>query len=382
MEEGGYEKFMRRAISLARKARFTTCPNPAVGALLVKSGQIVAEGWHHGAGLPHAEIECLKAAKDSGIDPHGATMVVTLEPCVHYGKTPPCVDALLEAGVSGLVYGTTDPNPEAGGGAQRLKQAGLDVVGPVLEEECRDLISDFIVWQKTERPYMVLKLASTLDGRIATRNGHSRWISNEVSRHSVHCMRADIALSGGAILIGGNTFYTDNPKLTARCEGHAGARQPLACIMTSRLPKTDADYFLLRNRPAETVFFASPASAASTRAEALRKIGCRVFAVGRNQAGKPDFPSMLKLLRNELGCNYVLCEGGGTLALSLLEARLIDEFHLHIAPMILGDNDARPLFMGRSPLSLDDGLRMRFCASEVVAGDARLLLRPKDALTG
>ncbi len=371
-----FEPFMREAIGLARKALFRTYPNPAVGAVLVIDGKTVARGWHKGAGLPHAEVECLRDAAEQGIDPHGATMIVTLEPCNHQGKTPPCADAIIEAGITRLVYGTRDVNPQASGGVDRLKAAGVEVIGPVLERECLDLIADFLVWQNTNRPYVLLKLASTLDGRIATRTGHSRWISSEASRRKAHELRQAIGLCGGAILIGGGTFRADNPELTSRLENGQSSPQPLACILTSRLPKADADFHLLKERPGQTVFFASPAATASTTAEALRKIGCRVLPLGPNVRGVPDFSLKLTDIRNDLGCPYVLCEGGGRLALSMLEAGYIDEFHLHLAPLILGDNDARPLFNGRAPLSLDEALDMRFCETSICAGDAHLLLRP------
>lgn len=374
-----FAPYMEEAIALARRARFRTWPNPAVGAVLVNAqGSIVASGWHHAAGHPHAEIECLKDAAAKGVDPRGLTMVVTLEPCVHFGKTPPCSDALIEAGIGRLVYGTTDPNSEAGGGASRLAEAGVEVVGPVLQQQCKDLIADFTVWQTTDRPYILLKLACTLDGRIATRTGHSRWISSDSSRGQVHGLRADIAQSGGAVLIGGGTFRADNPQLTSRLEGQPNAKQPLACVLTSRLPKPDADLRLLRERPDQTVFFASPAATASTTAEALRKLGCRILALGPGANGSPDFALMFSEIRNDLGCPYVLCEGGGKLALSLLESGYIDEFHLHMAPLVLGDNDARPLFEGRSPLSLDEALKMRFCQARICDADVHLVLRPLD----
>lgn len=371
-----YEAFMLQAMALAEKGRFKACPNPCVGAILVKNGKIIGRGWHHKAGGPHAEIECLRDCREKGHDPQGAEMVVTLEPCAHFGKTPPCADAIIAAGVSRLVYGMRDPNPQAAGGLEKLRQAGVEIIGPVCEDKCRDLIADFIVWQTTQRPYVILKLASTLDGRIATRTGHSRWISAPASRELVHVMRSGIAVCGGAILIGGGTFRADNPSLTARCACGASSAQPYACVFTSRLPKKDADFNLLKDSPERTVFFASPAAAASTTAEALRQIGCRIFAIGQSAGGGPDFSLMFRIIREELHCLYTLCEGGGHMALSLLEEHYVDEFHLHMAPLILGDNDAIPLFSGRSPLELEEALALRFCSSSIRAGDAHLLLRP------
>ena len=376
MPEENYEKFMAEAIALAEESRFSTYPNPAVGAVLVKDGAVVARGRHRGAGMPHAEIECLEDARSRGIDPAGTTLVVTLEPCVHYGKTPPCSDAILAAGIKTLVYGCEDPNSEAAGGARLLAEKGVEVIGPVLKQECEDLIADFRVWREGRRPYVILKLACTLDGRIATRSGHSKWISDESARKDVHRLRSAIGKTGGAILIGGGTFRGDNPALTYRLDEEKDAPQPLACVLTSRLPKADADFHLLTERPKDTVFFASPAATASTAAEALRKLGCRIFAVGPSRKGGPDFDKMFAEIKEDLHCPYVLCEGGGKLAFSLLRAGFIDEFHLHMAPIILGDNEATPLFNGNMPLSLEDGLSLRFCKTFIRDNNARLLLRP------
>lgn len=376
LDTSPYAPFMAEAISLARKGRFATCPNPMVGAVLVDGDVAVARGYHTRVGAPHAEIECLADAKLKGIDPRGKTMVVTLEPCRHFGKTPPCVDALLDAGIGTLVYGARDPNKEAAGGADYLAQRGVRIIGPVLERECQDLLADFNTWVVRERPYVILKLASTLDGRIATRTGHSQWISSEGSRRDVHDLRAGIGAAGGAILVGGGTFRADNPALTAR--GGQIIRQPLACVLTSRLPKPDADFKLLSERPGEIIFFASPAAAASTTADALRKMGCAVIALGPGQGQRPDFAAMFKFLRQEMGCYYTLCEGGGSLALSLLEAGFVDEFHLHVAPVILGDENAKPLFGGRAPLSMDEAMGLRLCAASVRHGDIHIILRPLD----
>lgn len=370
-----YSGYMRAAISEAEKSRFNTWPNPAVGAVLIKDGQIVARGRHEAAGGPHAEISCLADARSKGIDPRGAAMAVTLEPCAHYGKTPPCADALLEAGITTLIYGAPDPNPMAGGGAAKLARAGVTVTGPVLRQECEDLIADFKIWLAGERPYVILKLASSLDGRIAARSGQSRWISGPEARKEVHGLRGKIGRAGGAVLIGGGTLRADNPELTARLPDSPA--QPLACVFSSRLPQADSDCRLLKDRPEQTIFFTSPGASASTAAEALRRLGARVFPVSLSpKDGSPDFKSMLAEMRRNLNCPYVLCEGGGRLGLSLLEAGLVDEFHLYMAPMALGDNDARPLFAGRAPMSLDEALKMRFCGMDMSGKDARLILRP------
>lgn len=374
---------MDRAIQLAECGRWKACPNPTVGAVLVRDGQIVAEGFHTACGSPHAEIECLRAARKNGIQPADCTLVVTLEPCNHYGKTPPCAKAVLEAGIRSVVVGVRDPNPAAAGGLEFLAEHGVRVEYGVREQSCRDLIADFLIRQKSDRPYILLKLASTLDGRIATRTGHSRWISNEASRRQVQYLRAGVGLCGGAVLIGASTFRADNPRLTVRqpipaLYGTNAPRQPLACVLTSRLPEATADYALLQQRPRETLFATTYTAASSPRAAALRALGIRVWGL---PAAAPDGPlQLLPLfvrLRKELDCPYVLCEGGGTLALSLLTAGLVDEFLLHLSPRILGDDKARPLFSGRCLHTMDEALNMCITHTAMCQDDLHITLRPR-----
>lgn len=368
-----FAPFMRHAVSLAEKGRWTAAPNPTVGAVLVQNGQIVAEGWHAVCGQKHAEIACLDDARHKGVDPSLCTLFVTLEPCNHTGKTPPCAKAVLEAGIRHVVIGMKDPNPTAAGGAAFLAEHGVRVDGPVEERLCRDLVADFIVWQTARRPYVILKMAETIDGRIAARSGHSQWISCEESRREVHKLRAGTGLAGGAVLVGGNTLLADNPLLTAR--DVPVVRQPLACALSSRIPTKPLRLF--HERPEETIFFTSAASAASTKAEALRRQGVRI--IGLNEwdiPGGRDLAQMMLWLWNEAGCRYVLCEGGGTLGQSLLRAGLVDEFRLFICPKILGDNQASPLFDGRAPLTMDEALGMRIANVKMTGSDCCLTLRP------
>ena len=369
-----HESFMREAIALAERGRWRTAPNPTVGAVLVRDGQIVARGWHQVCGEAPAEVNCLRDAAEKGVDVSGCTMYVTLEPCNHHGRTGPCSHAVLAAGVRHVVVGMADLNDKAAGGAEFLRQNGVRVDMGILEEECRDLVADFIVWQTTKRPYVILKMASTLDGRIAAGKGRAQTVSNEASHAEVQRLREGVGRAGGAVLIGGNTFALDDPRLTARTPG--AERQPLAAVMTSRLPGGDSTARLLEERPQEAVFFSTAAQAASPAAVALRAKGARVYGVERQADGRSlDAEHVLSILREEEGCHYVLCEGGGRLALSLLEQGLVDEFHLHLAPTILGDEDATPLFSGRSTDSMEDALRMRVTRTAVVDGDIHLYLR-------
>lgn len=369
-----FTSFMTEAIALAEQGRWATAPNPVVGAVLVRDGTVVARGWHKAYGENHAEVHCLADAADKGIDPSQCTLVVTLEPCNHQGKTPPCTDAILAAGIRHVVIGLADPNPEAAGGAARLTAEGVQVETGVCEDACRELVSDFLIWQNTKRPYVILKLAMTLDGRIATRTGYSQWITNEESRHLVHTLRAGVGRAGGVVLVGGNTLYADNPSLTARETETETLRQPLAAAITSRVPGLDSLY-LLKERPKETILFTTASGAATPRAAALRERGVRIFGIMQWKTGGKDILQILQHLRMEEGCPYVLCEGGGKLGLSLLESGVVDEFHLHIAPKVLGDNEAKPLFDGRSPLSMDEALPLRLAGMNRCGDDAHLLFR-------
>ena len=374
---------MDEAIRLAEERRFLTAPNPCVGAVLVREGDVVAGGCHQGAGSPHAEIEALRDAAEKGIDPATCALVVTLEPCSHHGLTPPCTDAILAASIPHVVIGAMDPNPEASGGAEILRRNGVRVETGVARQECEDLISDFTTWQTGPYPYILLKLASTLDGRIATRTGHSRWITCEASRKRVHELRRRM----DAVIVGGNTFHYDSPRLDYRLEDDSAPddKQPLAVVVTSRLPDPGDSSFLLRERPTETIFWTTVAAAAGPKAKGLRERGVRVVGLpaspssdgtARGPRAELDLAEGLRLLRAEAGCRYALCEGGGRLGLSLIREKLVGEFHLHLSPRILGDNEATPLFDGLSPLTMDEALPLRFVESHMCGRDFLLTLRP------
>ncbi len=371
-----HDVFMEHAVRLAEKGRWTAAPNPAVGAVLVREGNVVAEGWHACFGEEHAEVNCLRNAREKGIDPSDCTLYVTLEPCSHQGKQPPCTHAVLEAGIKRIVVGMPDINPLAAGGVAFLRDHGVDVTVGVMEQACRDLVSDFIVWQTTSRPYVILKMAATLDGRISAGTGHKTVISCGASRDEVMRLRRNIAVAGGAVLIGGNTFVMDDPLLTARIEG--AEKQPLAAVVTSRLPQPEKKSRLVDERPADCIFFSTAAKAASPAAAALRSKGSRVYVADRYADGKLlDLKQCLEILREKENCLYVLCEGGGKIACALLENNLADEFHLHLSPAILGDPDAPGLFSEFAPAgSIEDALRLRIVRTSVVDGDVHLYFRP------
>ncbi len=376
-----YHPFMHEAIRLAKNAQWKTAPNPAVGAVLVQDGVVVAHGWHKGVGTAHAEVAALEDAEKQGVDPSKCKLIVTLEPCKHHGKTPPCVDAILRARIPHVIIGALDPNPLASGGAEILRAQGVRVDEGIAEAECLDLIDDFITWQTTDLPYVILKLASTLDGRIATRTGHSQWITSPETRQEVQKLRRSMQ----AIIVGSNTFYQDDPKLTARTDEDALLpQQPLAIVVTSRLPDAGTTHYLLRERPTETIFWTTVAAAASPKAETLRRAGARVL--GLPSSPRSDKTSKVRAelslheglvhLRKELNCHYVLCEGGGRLGLALLDKGFARELHLHLAPKILGDADATPLFAGKAPTLMDDALQFRITETQISASDILLTMRP------
>ncbi len=367
-----FAPFMREAVILAQRGRWTTAPNPCVGALLVREGLIVARGWHTACGEAHAEVECLRDAAKKGIDPAACTLVVTLEPCNHTGKTPPCSHAIIAAGIRHVVVGTCDPNPVAQGGIAFLREHGVRVETGICEQDCRDSIADFITWQSSALPYGILKLASTLDGRIATRTGHSRWVTGNEARQRVHTLRSHV----DAVIVGGNTFRVDNPRLTCRLQD--APRQPLAVVVTSRLPSAKAPLHLLHERPHETIFWTSQSAACSAPAEALRRCGIQVTGLTCTQSGKLDLHAGLALLRAEHQCHYTLCEGGGALALSMLEAGLAHELELHMSPKLLGDDKAVPLFAGRAPERMDQALDLRVAHVTRIGQDIILGLRLKE----
>lgn len=364
---------MAQAVELALQGKGATAPNPCVGAVLVRDGVVVAQGWHRRYGEAHAEVACLADAKAKGADPSACALYVTLEPCNHQGKTPPCTRAVLAAGIRTVVVGCADPNPRVeGGGAAFLRDHGVDVRVGLLERECLDLIADFTTWQFTDRTYNLLKLAATLDGRIAASTGHSAWVSGPESREAVHLLRTQV----DAVIVGGGTLRQDNPRLTARPGGVDAGRQPLAVVVTSLLPEPGADIALLRERPEQTILWTSAPSAATARAETLRDQGVRVWALPNAGEGLDLRPGYVRL-RQEAGCHTTLCEGGGRLGLSLLEQGLMDEFRYFLAPKALGDDQAVPVFAGRTVERMDQALELRLSDARMSGQDILLTYRPK-----
>lgn len=364
---------MSCAVELGARGRGATAPNPCVGAVLVDGSHIVAGGWHTKYGAPHAERECLKSARAKGINPAGMTMYVTLEPCNHHGKTPPCTEAIIEAGIGKVVVGMRDPNPVAAGGIEMLRENGIEVELGVLEDECRDLLADFLLWQKTSSPFNFIKMAATLDGKIASRFRTPDAVSCSESFQRVHELRSMV----DAVVVGGGTFYADNPSLTCRADGLApDFQQPLAVIITSRLPETPDMFTLLKDRPASTIFLTTETAARSPRADVLRQAGTSVWPLP-GEPGNLNLNLGFERLRYERGCHYTLCEGGGQLAMQMVRQGLADEIVHFVTPRILGDDEAPSAYSGRSAVSMCDTFDFRILKTEPTGTDIMITMRPK-----
>ncbi|OGU20746.1 MAG: riboflavin biosynthesis protein RibD [Hydrogenophilales bacterium RIFOXYD1_FULL_62_11] len=349
---------MARALQLAARGRYTTSPNPRVGCVIVRDGRVVGEGWHERAGTPHAEVHALKAAGDAA---RGATVYVTLEPCSHHGRTPPCAEALINAGVGRVVAAMTDPNPlVAGGGISMLTLAGVEAEVGLMQAEARALNPGFVSRMTRQRPWVRLKTASTLDGKTALANGQSQWITGEAARADVQHLRARAC----AILTGSGTVLADNPRMNVR-DFDIG-RQPLRVVVDSAL-RTPADAAIL---PA---LIACHHADPTTRA-LLERSGAEVVELP-GADGRVDLLALFTLLAQR-GVNELHIEAGAALNGALLAAGLVDEWVAYVAPMAVGD-DARGL-LAQAPLtSLADAARFQLSDVRQVGSDVRLTLLPK-----
>ena len=322
-------KFMKRALALARKGIGRTSPNPAVGCIIVKDGTIIGEGWHRKAGSPHAEIHALNMAADAA---RGADVYVTLEPCCHTGATPPCTDALIKAGVRRVVAGMRDPNPRvSGGGLVALNQAGIETVCGVLESDCRAINRPFIKHSESGLPYVTYKCAMTLDGKIASITGESRWISCQESRKYVHRMRA----RNDAVMVGVDTILADNPQLTVR---HVKGCNPLRIIVDSSL-RTPTSVEILSGLMARNTIIACTEEDLSLHQRYLLN-GATVL-VCNSLEGRVDLRDLLEKL-GMLGVQSILLEGGSRLAGDALTRGLIDECVFFYAPKVIGSDGFSP----------------------------------------
>jgi len=340
------EIFMRRALALARRGY--TAPNPMVGAVLVKDGRVVGEGYHRRAGMPHAEVEALRRAGEKA---RGATLYVTLEPCSHWGRTPPCADALIEAGVRCVYAAMQDPNPQvAGKGFEKLREAGIEVQVGVLEERARQLNEIFIKYHTTGMPFVTVKAAMSLDGKIATHTGDSKWITDEPARRLVHRLRA----RHDAVMVGVGTVLKDDPLLTVRLPRIKEPLHRLRVIVDSRL-RCPEEAQVLRVEDSPTLI-ATTESAPPDKIARLRERGVEI-AVLPADGGRVDLRALIAMLAQR-GVTGVLCEGGGTLIAALFAQRLVDKVVFFYAPRIIGGRDAPTAVEGDGCAYMEGCLRL------------------------
>ena len=354
--------FMACALQLAQRGLYSTTPNPRVGCILVRDGKVIGEGWHERAGLPHAEAGALAATVGAGDTARGATVYVTLEPCSHFGRTPPCADALIEAGVVRVVAAMRDPNPlVAGQGLARMAAAGIEAVSGLLEAEATELNIGFVSRMTRGRPWLRLKVAASLDGKTALNNGVSQWITGPEARRDAHAWRARSC----AVLTGIGTVRDDNPRLTVR--EVQTARQPLRVVIDSRL-ETPPDATVLEGGH---VLIAAAQDDAGRRA-ALSARGAEIVLLP-NALGKVDLAELLRELGRR-GINEVLAEAGTRLNGSLLRENCVDELLIYQAPILIGDA-ARGMFGLGEITDLAGARRLHIIERRAVGADFRIRAR-------
>lgn len=352
---------MRRALALAARGRGTTSPNPMVGAVVVRNGEIVGEGWHERAGEPHAEVHALRHAGDRA---KGAVLYVTLEPCSHWGRTGPCTEVIIQAGIAEVVLAVRDPNPKvAGRGVQRLRAAGLIVREGVLAAAAARLNEIFFHWITQQRPFCVAKYAMTMDGKIATATGESKWISSAASRARVQALRHEL----DGILVGVGTVIADDPQLTCRLPG---GRQPLRVILDSqgRLPLTA---HVATTPDAKTLIATTAAGAARLAGALAGREHVSVLTVAADACGRVALPDLLAQL-GERQVTSLLIEGGSTVLGSFFAAQLIDKAQVYLAPLIIGGQNSPGPVGGPGVDRL--ALAQRFAITDCQAVDTDLLI--------
>lgn len=350
------ELYMAEALKLAGNAKGRTSPNPLVGAVVVREGRIVGQGWHRKAGTPHAEVHALNMAGELA---RGATVYVTLEPCSHYGRTGPCAKALVGAGVKRVVVAMIDPNPKvAGKGVKILEEAGIEVEVGVREAEARQLNKVFLKWITTGKPYVIMKTAMSLDGKIATHTGQSQWISNEKSRQRVHELR-DVC---DGILVGINTVLRDNPSLTTRLPAGNG-KNPIRVVLDSKA-RIPLDCKLVTDGEAPLIVVVSE-TAPQERIEALEASGVEIITAGKEQINIDKL--LIELGKRQMTSLFV--EGGGRVNFSFLQAGAVDEVYAFVAPMLIGGKDALTPVEGKGFAELSSAVRLHDVSVENIDGD-------------
>lgn len=357
------EKYMRLAMQLAGNAIGRTSPNPLVGAVIVKDNRVVGCGWHRKAGTPHAEVHALNQAGELA---QGADVYVTLEPCAHYGKTPPCAKALVEAKVKNVYGGLLDVNPKvAGKGFKILEDAGIHVEYGFLQDELCKQNEVFFKWIEHKKPFVVLKAAMTLDGKIATATGQSKWITNETSRAYGYKLR-DIY---DGIMVGINTVIEDNPMLTARVDG---GKNPIRIVVDSSL-KIDINANVVQDKSAKTIV-ATTDKADKDKILKLQAQDVDVIVVDKDEKDKVDIEKLLDILGQQNICS-ILVEGGATLNGSFVAKKLVDKVYFFIAPKIIGGKEAKTPVAGTGILNLQEALTLKDIQFEKLEEDILIIGR-------
>jgi diaminohydroxyphosphoribosylaminopyrimidine deaminase/5-amino-6-(5-phosphoribosylamino)uracil reductase len=367
-DRAGDEAFLRQALELAEGGLGMCAPNPMVGAVLVRDGQVVGRGWHRGPGTPHAEVAAIADAAERAL---GSTLYVTLEPCSHVGRTQACAPAVVEAGIARVVTGMQDPNPVVDGrGFAILRNAGLRVDIDVLERECASLVEGFAAHVATGLPFVTLKLAATLDGKTAARDGSSRWITGEQARRQVHLLRA----RAGAVIVGAGTAVADDPALTVRLDGYEG-RQPLRVLVDSS-----------GRTPAAGQLFDGEAPllvATTERSVAARGVWAGAGAEVLSLPGRDGRVSMRALIRTlgERDIQDALIEGGPDIAWSSVEEGVVDRLVLYLAPKLAGGRDAPGTMGGDGVATIADAAGAAIESVEMVGEDVRVTARLRGGST-
>lgn len=354
------EQYMAMALSLAKKGAGFTNPNPMVGAVIVKDGKIIGEGYHKKYGGPHAEVNAFADADKRGENTKGATIYVTLEPCFHYGKTPPCVDLVLKKEVSRVVIGTLDPNPlVAGQSVTKMEKAGIEVVSGVLKEECLKLNEIFFQYVTTKKPFILLKSALSLDGKMATVTGESQWISCEESRREVHELRGVYA----SIMVGIGTVLADNPSLTCRLEGK---KSPIRIIVDSSL-QTPIDANVLKNQDIAKTIIATTSKAKEEKKRQIEAMGVEILVFDEKD-GHVNLNQLQEAI-SERKIDSVLLEGGADLAFGAIRAGIVDKVRYYIAPMMLGGQQSKAALGGEGFEHLSDAFLLENVTTRQIGQD-------------
>ena len=352
---------MRMALKLAKKGQGHTSPNPMVGAVIVKGGKVVGRGYHRAAGRAHAEV---LAIEDAGSKAESATLYVNLEPCNHTGRTPPCTRKILKAGIRRVIMAMADPHTKAGGGAAFLRQHGIDVLSGVCEKQATSLNEAFVKFVSTGCPFVIIKCAATLDGRIATRTGDSQWVTGEKARRFVHRLRHAV----DAILVGIGTVRADNPSLTTRLDSKKGV-DPVRIVLDTHLSISPDAGILALDSDADTILVAGKNAAKSKRKQ-IQRDGVRIIEQPL-KGGRIDLTSLMARLGSE-GITSLLIEGGSTVLASALNSGIVDKALFFYAPKILGGDDGMPICRGSGPALMKDSIQLKHIRVQRFAEDVMI----------